>query len=348
MGKFFSQIINPAKLRAKLGLIEFTTVAIIYAGFAIYLYMPHFKHLNRLEYLLVVNPCLASLGCFMLSRRWVSSLAGSFFAGAMYGFGPFMLGLSGYHPSAVFLTASIPWLFFPAVFGPKQQWLKILLSALPFLAVILFFQLSAHYRLFVIPAQAKLNLVDLAIFTAPLVMVNRSTFLVGFYHIPIAPLVFGFCMLLVARRFGVIAIFATGLILAFCDSALNISPIIWLSMPVLCCSILIGMGMHGLISASYADRRWLLATALIMMVLSITALLLATKYFQIFAGLGAKYAILLTETAKMYILGTIAVAIMFFMARAKLRIQWLRWVILCFASAVDIFLGARFIVDRAL
>ena len=89
-------------------------------------------------------------------------------------------------------------------------------------------------------------------------------------------------------------------------------------------------------------------TATIMAILSIVTLLLATEYFQVFAGLGAKYAKLLTQTAKMYILGTITVAILFFMVRAKLRIQWLRWVILCSASAVDIFLGARFIVDRVL
>ena len=50
----------------------------------------------------------------------------------------------------------------------------------------------------------------------------------------------------------------------------------------------------------------------------------------------------------MYILGTIAVAIIFFMARAKVRAAALRWVLLCLAVAVDIFLGARFIVDRIL
>ena len=50
----------------------------------------------------------------------------------------------------------------------------------------------------------------------------------------------------------------------------------------------------------------------------------------------------------MYIFGAIAVAIIFFMARAKLRIAALRWIILCSAMAVDIFLGARFIVDKIL
>jgi arginine exporter protein ArgO len=82
-----------------------------------------------------------------------------------------------------------------------------------------------------------------------------------------------------------------------------------------------------------------------MAVLSLMTLLLATKYCNTFAGLGSKYAKLLVETAKMYILGAIAVAILYFMARAKLRIHWLRWVVLGSATAVDIFFGARFIVD---
>ncbi len=301
----------------------------------------------------------------MLSRRWVSAFWGSFFAGAIYGFGPFALGLAGYHPTAGFLAATIPWLFCPAAFGPKARWRWISrpLSALPVLAILLFFQISAHYRLFAIPTQVKLHLADLAGVLAPCVivernlsvMVGRSLTLLGFYQVPIAALVMGFSMLLAARpapprgrarRFGIIIIFCSGTILAFCDSFLNTSPIIWLAVPVLCCSVLVGTGMQGLVSAGFANRRWVLVTAIIMGALAIVTLLLATKYFQTFLGLGSRYAKLLTETAWMYILGAITVAIIFFMTRAKLRIAALRWVILCSAMAVDIFLGARFIVDK--
>jgi len=158
----------------------------------------------------------------------------------------------------------------------------------------------------------------------------------------------GFSMLLAARRFGIVIILAIGTILAFCDSVLNTSPIIWLAIPVLCCSVIIGAGMQGLASAGSADRKWVLMTSLIMALLFLIALLLATKYYQIFAGLGAKHAELFVQTAKMYLLGTTAVAIVFFIARAKLRVTALRWAILCSAMAVDIFLGARFIVDEIL
>jgi hypothetical protein len=119
----------------------------------------------------------------------------------------------------------------------------------------------------------------------------------------------------------------------------------WLAIPVLCCSVLIGTGMQGLAFAGFADRKWVLMAALIMAVLSLVTLLLATNHCNIFAGFEAKYAKLPVETSKMYVLGAIAVTILYFMARAKLHIQWLRWAVLGSATAVDIFFGARFIVD---
>ena len=346
---------------------KLAAAAVTYAGFAVYLYQPYFENFNKLQHLLIVNACLASLGCFVLSRRWLATFAGSFFAGVIYGFGPFLLGLARFHPTAGFLAATVPWLFCPAAFGrapfcrfpfckkmakwepgPKAnwRWISWLLSALPFLAILLFFQVSSHYRLFAIPIQARLHLADLTGLLAPLVMISRNLTPVGFYHIPIASLIMGFFMLLAARRFGVMMILTIGTILAFCGSFLSISPIIWLAIPVLCCSILVGAGMQGLVSAGSTDRVWVLVIAMIMATLSVVTLLLAAKYYQIFAGLGTSYAKLFLETAKMYILGATAATIIFFITRARLRIRWLRWVLLCSAMAIDTFLGARFIVDR--
>jgi hypothetical protein len=179
-----------------------------------------------------------------------------------------------------------------------------------------------------------------------LVTVSEGITVVGFYHIPIAALVMGFAMLLVARRFSILIIFGLGVILASCRVLLGVSPIIWLSFSILCCSIIIGAGMQGLCSAGLADRRWILLSMALMAGLSIVTLLQATKYFQVFAGFGDKYANLFLAEAKMYIVGTVALAIIFFIVRAKLRLHWLRWVVLGSAMAVDVFFGARFIVDR--
>jgi hypothetical protein len=188
-------------------------------------------------------------------------------------------------------------------------------------------------------------------------MISRSLAPIGFYHVAVAPLTMGFSMLIVPAvvfdwktrgRLGIMCILVLGIILALCDSFLNISPLAWLVFPVLCCSVLIGVGMQGMVSAGWADRKWLLTLAIIMATLAIVTLLLATKYFQVFAGVGKPVAQLFTKTAIMYLLGAIAAGIIFFMARAKLRIRWARWLVLSSAMAVDIFLGARFIADTIL
>jgi hypothetical protein len=329
---------------------SFVLAATIYVALALYLFQPYFQNFNRLQYLLPVNACLAALGCYVLSRRWVSAFAASFFAGAIYGFGPFVLGLTKFHPTASLLAASIPWLFCPAALGTKGRWrwASWPLSALPFLAILLFFRVSAHYRLFAVPVRARLHFADLPGLIVPLAMAERGTTLLSFYHVPISALLMGLAMLLVARRFGVVVILCLGAALASCHLFVNVSPIVWLSIPVLGCSVLIGAGMQALASAGFTDRKWLLIASAVMAILAIVALLLATKYFQVFAGLASGYARLLTQSALMYILGSIAVAIIFFMARAKVRLSWVRWVVLCSATGLDIFLGARFVIDRVL
>ena len=326
---------------------------IIYAVFALHLYWRYFRYFDKWQYLLVVNSCMASLGCYVLSRRWVAGFAESFFAGAIYGFGPFILGLAKFHPTAGLLVAAIPWLFCPAAFGFKEKWrwLRIPLVVLPFLAIVLFFQVSTHYRLFAVSTQARLHPADLTGLFAPLITAKQNLTLIGFYHIPIAVLVIGFCMMLAARRYSVILIIVLGVVLSFYDafnSYVEVSPVMWLTIPVLCCSVLIGEGMQGLASAGFADRVWILVTMAIMAALSILTLLLATKYFQTFLGLGSGYAKLFTKAGKMYLLGAIMAAIIFFMIRAKLRMQLLRRLVLCVAMAVDILIGANYIVDMIL
>ncbi len=299
---------------------------------------------------MVMNACFGSLGCYVLSRRWVAGFAGSFFAGAVYGFGPFLLWLVKFHPTAGLLVAAIPWLFCPAAFGPKKTWrfLAVLLSTLPFFMVILFFRVSARYGLYPVPIQLKLHLSALAGLLAPLVVAEREVTLVGFYHVPIAALVMGFSMLLAARRFGIIIIFTVGIMLASCRSFLDVSPIIWLAIPILCCSILIGAGIQGLICAGFADRKWILVDVMIMGMLTIVTLLLAIRYSQTFLMLRSGYAGLFVRTAEMYLLGAIVLAILFFLACAKLRWRRLWGGLLYIAIGLDIFLGARFIIDKIL
>jgi hypothetical protein len=352
-------------------MVRFVAALLIYSAFAVYLYRPHFKGFDRWQYLLVANALVASAGCFLLSRRWVAGFFESLLAGAVYGFGPLALGLAKFHPTAGLLVAAIPWLFCPAAFGPKGGWrlLRIPLAALPLLAILLFFQLSARFGLYPIPIRLKLHLADLTGILAPAVAAKRQTTLIGFYHVSLAPLIMGVAVFfaplrllgtggvvqrarstaaLATRRFGIVAIFAAATALAFCDSYLEISPVIFSAISTLCCSILAGAGMQGIVSAGPPDRRWLLLTSIVMGIFALVALLLATRYLQSFLGIADAYGLLLTEAAKMYILGSIALAILFFMARAKLRLRPIRLALLCAPLAIDFFLGATEIVDRTL
>lgn len=341
--------LNIESHKSRIRLAKLAAAAGIYAGLALFLFQPHFKKFDSLQYIVVISTYLAALGCFVLSRRWVGSFTGSFFAGTVYGFGPFSLWLSGYHPAVSLLVAAIPWLLCPAsLYSKRKWWIGIPLSALPFSAILLAFQIATHYHLFPIPIHTRLRAADLASLFAPLVALERSMPLVGFYHVPIAALLLGLSMLLKARRVGILLILAAGVIPAFLGPFFKISPILWLTIPVLCCSVVIGAGLQGLALAGYADRKWVLITTGIMAALAVTALLLATKYNNVFAGLGTKYANLLTQTAKLYLLSAIATGIIFFMARAKLRLTALRWFILSLAMAADILFCASFIAYRIL
>jgi hypothetical protein len=331
-------------------IIRLVLAVIIYTFFGVLLYCPHFRCFEKIDYLVLVNLLLASSGCYILSSRWIGSFWAKLFSGILYGFGPFMLGLSKFHSTAGFLAAAIPWAFLPAAFCYKKKWkfLQWPLSAIPFVGIIAFFNLTAHLGLFPASIQCRLQTKDLISLFAPLVYAGKCSTLLGFYHVPVAALIMGISMLIVGRRFGIMIIFLTGLIPAFCPSIINVSPILWLSIPILCCAVMVGEGIQGLSGASYADRKWVFFSALIMGVLSLFALLLATQYFQGFAGMGDKHASLFLETARMYILGMVAVTISFLIARGKVRLYWLRLVILCSAMAIDIYFSSQILVDKVI
>ena len=331
---------------------------IVYIVFGVHLYRPYFDGFTPRQWLLPAGVFLAAVGCFVLSRRWVVGFAGSFLAGLVYGFGPFVLSLARFHETAVLLAASIPWLFMPAAYLGRKRGgaVALLLSLLPFLAVVLFFRVSAgaDYRLFAAPIQAAPKPADLFGFVAPLVMATRTTALPGLYHVPVAALVFGLAMMFRSRRYGILLILVCGFALAFCRSFLapaqlawlGISPILWLSIPLVCLSVLAGVGLQGLIEASYSDGKWVLAGAMVLGVLAIITLLLATQYFQTAFGLGHGYARLFVEAAKMYLIAAIAMVVIFTMTRQKLRLPRLRGLILYAVIAIDVFLSAQYIVDK--
>lgn len=333
---------------------------VVYVAFVIYLYRPYFDVFRTWQWLLPANALIGALGCFVLSRRWVGGFTGSLLAGAVYGFGPFLLGLARYHPTVGVLAAAIPWTLAPAAFLGRRRHVLVRagLSLLPFLAVVLFFRIGAleHYRLFAAPIQAQPRKVDLVGFIVPLVVAGRSAMLASLYHVPITALILGVAMMVKARRYGLLLMAAGGLALSLCKSYLGpgavvwlgVSPILWLSIPMVCFALLAGLGLQGFLEAGFSDRKWILAALMSAAALAIVTLLLAAKYFQVVFGLADGYARLFVEAAKMYLTAALALGIVFVIARQRVRFQPLRWAVLCAALGMDIFLGARYIVDKVL
>ena len=368
--------------------------AMLYAAFAIYLYRPHFGGFSDWDWLLPVNACGAALGGYVLSRRWVAGFTGSLLAGLVYGFGPFLLGLAKFHPAASLLAAGVPWLFVPAAVSrasrprskgitvsrascprfeggtpstqktpsTRRKWLSLPLWLLPFAVIALFFYLSAGRRLFAAPLQASVRPLDLAGFIAPLALIHRSTALVGVYHVPVAPLALGLAMIWKARRYGILFIAAAGLALTFSGSFLGagrvawlgVSPILWLSIPMVWCAVLSGIGLQGLIEAGPADKKWILAAAILLGFLAIVALVCSDAVRRssyaltgtLRTDLGDSSGRLFLQAAQIYLVGAAATGIIFFLTRQNLRLHWLRWALLCTALGLDIFLGATYIADR--
>jgi hypothetical protein len=297
-----------------------------------------------------VSAVAGAVGCFVLSRRWTRSFFGSFFAGAIYAFGPFMLGQAGYHPAASVLAASIPWFFLPAGLWPrgKLRALRAVLSLLPFAAVIVFFQAAQYLRFYPAAKNVSIEAIDLVSLLSALVAAKRGLVLIGFYHIPIAALIIGCAMLIKARRLGTIAIIIASVIASVYAPVLSVSPFMWFSIAAVCLSVIAGAGIDGLSLAGASDRKWILAAVIAMLSLAIVTLLLASKYFQTFLGLGADYARLFVESGRMYILGAIATGILFFMAGVQRRLTFFRLIVLSCAVGIDIFICAQYVVDEVL
>jgi hypothetical protein len=346
-------------IRNRRSKIPWPIVAVVlYAAFAAYLYGPHFGDLTGWEWLLPVSAGTAAFGGYLLSRRWVAGFTGSLLAGLVYGFGPFLLGLAKFHPASSLLAAGVPWLFVPAaVFERKRgKWLSLPLWLLPFAVIASFFYLSAERRLFAAPLQASICPLDLAGFIAPLALVRRRTVVLGVYHVPITALALGLAMIWKARRYGILLLAGTGLVLAFSGSFLDtgkiawlgVSPILWLSIPMVWCAVVSGVGLQGLIEAGPADRRWVLAAAGLLGLLALVTLLLAAQGFQGFPGLGEGADRLFLQAAESYLMGAGATGLIYLLTRQNLRLHWLRWAILCAALGMDIFLGATYVADKVL
>jgi hypothetical protein len=333
--------------------IHLIAAILIYGILACYFYPQQLNFAHKLQLLLPFNSIVAAFGCYILSRRWISGFVESVLAGALFGFGPYFFGMARFHPAAALPAALMPWCFLPAAYAAKfnKKWLSIPAGLLPFLTMIVFFSLTAKLRLFVAPLKITFSKYDLVGFFVPLLAAYKGFNLSGIYHVPLAGLIFGLFMLVKARRLCILLIIAVALTLAFyqpINTYLQVCPLLWLSIPMLCGSIISGVGLQGIIFSSTTDRKWILYSVIITCSAAIASLLLATKLFQIFLSLGDRYAILVCKDAMYYIIGSAAVSIIYLINVTGVRLHWVRLVIITGAVGLDFLFTAGYIIGTIL
>lgn len=322
--------------------------AAVYLALAVYLYHPYIRDFSAIDLLLIFNSVAAAVGAFLLSRRWIAAIAPALIAGAVYGFSPLAIGFTAYHPLASVPLALLPWLFLPAVIARRPRSparslastaITTALYLLPLALIAGFFWLLAQPWIrpfFPLPKSARLSPASLAALLAPLT-VKPHQFAFAFYHIPVAIALVGLIANITAHRIVIMLGAATCLALAFAGPILEVPPVIWALVPALYCSIAIGLGMQALVLAGPADARWPLASFIAATAFTILTILLGLR-------LGPQWF----YAAKLHTLAMILLAAIFFMARGKVRWHLFRSLLLAAAMALDIILGARYLIDAAL
>jgi hypothetical protein len=154
-------------------------------------------------------------------------------------------------------------------------------------------------------------------------------------------------MMIKARRIGIMAIFAVAAVASFCPAVLNVSPVIWFSIPSIVIAILAGVGMNGLVLAGYSDRRWVMAAIFLSGLFSLTAFTFASGYFQSI-GVPAGFKTLFAFSARFHLLAVLVLLVIYFLLRSQIRLLIVRRLLISAALAIDIFFAARYIVDSVM
>ena len=309
----------------------------IYSAFAGILFYPCIQRFSTVQLLFPVQTIIGALGVFVLSRRWVLSFFASLAGGAIFGFGTYACSFHCYHPYAGLVNALLPWCFIPAVFF--YRWTKLdqkhtdiisgLLSLMPVLFVLVAYQFAALKYLYPIPLATALSPGALLGIIDP-IGVKQDIFAPGFYHVTMAGLLMGIAVLIRTKRFWTIIIFAVAAFAAFYKPILNVPPVVWASIPIMFCSIIIASGLETIILAGASDGKWLLAAVSLLLLLSVLNVSL-TGVFSI--------------SASLYAIGLISVLFIYFIAEAHLAWHPLRMLILYSAVFIDILISTRHVID---
>jgi hypothetical protein len=321
-------------------IVSFPAAVIIYAAFACWLFYPYTQKLlhgqPRGQILFPAAAVIGATGVFVLCRRWVLSFFASLAGGIVFGFGTYACSVYCYHPLAGLINAFVPWFFVPGVFF--YHWTKLesktvaiisaLLSLLPILFILCAYEFAAGVYFFnPIPVNTSLTVQSLTGMINP-TGVSPNIFTIGFYHVSIAGLIMGVILLLETKRLWTIALFAITICAAFYRPLFNVPPVVWASIPVMLCSVMIAAGLEAIILAGAGDSKWLLTMMAILILFGLFSVLLT----------GVSGAV------GLYGIGVAAVLLIFFIARGNFAWHSTRMLILYSAVFVDIIISTRHVM----
>ena len=320
--------------------ISFPAAFVAYTIFAAWLFYPYKQNFSAMQFIWPAQTIIAATGVFVISRRWVLSFFASLAGGAVYGFGTYACSLLCYHPFAGIVYAILPWTFVPAVF--LYQWINLdrlhtsILSALLVLLTVFFILAAYHFAaakyFYPIPVQTRLSAKALFGIIDPL-GVKQDIFAPGLYHVCMAGLLMGIAVLIKTKRIGMIILFAVTTAAAFYKPVLNVPPVVWASIPVLICSIMIASGLETIVLAGAADGKWLLCSVALLLLLSIADVFLAHQ------------TEIIPLSAALYGIGVVAVLFIYFIAEANIAWHPVRMFILYSAVFLDILISTKRNID---
>jgi hypothetical protein len=341
-----TSLLQPSQSRSLLILAYWPAAAtVLLLAFAAYLYMPHRVGLGGMKILWPLNSVLAAVGCFCLTRRWISSFDSSLLAAIIYGFGPFGLSFVSYHPLAGLSYVAVPWLLCPAVYyqsgqtsGMIKTLITALLSLLPFAAIAGLFWLAAHHwagPLFLMPKNKLLEPADLWGILTPVLFASNH-FAIGFYHMPLICILMGLFVFVLSGKETLLVPVMGAIVLSLMSPICEVTPIVWLSFAALFLSICAGLGLQSLAWAGKADRFWILACV-------IASLLLAGgNYLMTGRHPGqADYS----QAAMLFLASAAAVGLIFLLTQLNLKLTLFRWAVLFGVCVYDLWMTAPRLVD---
>jgi hypothetical protein len=318
---------------------------ILLLAFAAWLYRPHWFGLGGIKLLWPLNSVAAAMGCFVLTRRWISSFDASLLAAVIYGFGPFGLSFVSYHPLAGLSYVAVPWLLCPAVYYQPGQTSTIsktlitsLLSLLPFAAIAGLFWLAAHYwagPLYMMPKNKVLEPTDLWGMITPMLFTSNH-FAIGFYHMPLICMLMGLFVFALSGKETLLVPVLGAVVLSLLSPICNVTPIVWLSFAALFLSICSALGLQALALAGKADRFWVLAC--------VAASLLLAGCNYLMAGHSSQQADY-HQAAILFLASAAATGVIFLLTQFNLKLTLFRWAVLFGVCVYDLWMTAPRLVD---